>query len=119
MDVHLDFQKTSKEFNTLMTILKGYIQGFIYEVKESDNIYYCDYIDELKALLTNENVTAKMGFKVANEDIGILSALTLDILRYQLEDQYDIYANEKPQRFLHNGKIEEFNNEIVLIKHNS
>ena len=39
MDVDLDFQKTSKEFNTLMTILKGYIQGFIYEVKESDNIY--------------------------------------------------------------------------------
>ena len=34
MDVDLDFQKTSKEFNTLMTILKGYIQGFIYEVKE-------------------------------------------------------------------------------------
>ena len=63
-----DFNKTI----ICSKILKSYIDGVLYEIKESEGIYRFNHDKDLRALLTNEHVIERVGREFNEDEIKII-----------------------------------------------
>lgn len=79
--------------NALRPILKSYIDGVIYEIRESEGIYRFNHDKDLRALLTNEHVIERLGREFNEDEIKIIYFKTLDIIKEKLEDNYCLNEN--------------------------
>ena len=85
-----DFNKTI----ICSKILKSYIDGVLYEIKESEGIYRFNHDKDLRALLTNEHVVKKLGREFNEDEIKIIYLKTLDIIKKKIEGSYCINENK-------------------------
>ena len=84
-----DFNKTI----ICSKILKSYIDGVLYEIKESEGIYRFNHDRDLRALLTNEHVVKKLGREFNEDEIKIIYLKTLDIIKKKIKDKYYLNVN--------------------------
>ena len=84
-----DFNKTI----ICSKILKSYIDGVLYEIKESEGIYRFNHDKDLRALLNNEHVVERLGKEFNEDEIKIIYFKTLDIIKEKLEDNYCLNVN--------------------------
>ena len=85
-----DFNKTI----ICSKILKSYIDGVLYEIKESEGIYRFNHDRDLRALLTNEHVIERLGREFNEDEIKIIYFKTLDIIKEKLEGNYRLNENK-------------------------
>ena len=84
-----DFNKTI----ICSKILKSYIDGVLYEIKESEGIYRFNHDRDLRALLTNEHVIERLGREFNEDEIKIIYLKTLDIIKKKIKDKYYLNVN--------------------------
>lgn len=84
-----DFNKTI----ICSKILKSYIDGVLYEIKESEGIYRFNHDRDLRALLTNEHVIERVGREFNEDEIKIIYLKTLDIIKKKIKDKYYLNVN--------------------------
>ena len=89
-----DFNKAIICSRTLKPVLKSYIDGVIYEIRESEGIYRFNHDKDLRALLTNEHVIERLGREFNEDEIKIIYFKTLDIIKKNLEGNYCINENK-------------------------
>lgn len=87
--VREDFNKTI----TCSKILKSYIDGVLYEIKESEGIYKFNHKEDLRALLTNEHVIKRLGRALNEDEIRTIYFKTLDIIENKIKDKYYLNVN--------------------------
>ncbi|CDM69928.1 Hypothetical protein CM240_2811 [Clostridium bornimense] len=80
--------------NVLRPILKSYIDGVIYEIRESEGIYRFNHDKDLRALLNNEHVVERLGKEFNEDEIKIIYFKTLDIIKEKLQDNYCLNENK-------------------------
>ena len=84
-----DFNKTI----ICSKILKSYIDGVLYEIKESEGIYRFNHDKDLRALLTNEHVIERVGREFNEDEIKIIYLKTLDIIKNKIKGNYYLNIN--------------------------
>ena len=84
-----DFNKTI----ICSKILKSYIDGVLYEIKESEGIYRFNHDRDLRALLTNEHVIERLGREFNEDEIKIIYFKTLDIIKNKIKGNYYLNIN--------------------------